>query len=280
MDNCRVVLVRTQIAGNLGATARIMRNMGLSQLVLVAPEADIHDRNARQLSTHGESILDSARIVATLDEAVGDCSWVVATSARIGGMIRKHPAPPDAAMSGLVEVMNTGPVALMFGPEPSGLTDAEITRCQALISIPADPGYPALNLAQAVAICLYELRRAWLKRTQPEHPPEPLAPFEMQERMFAQLRSALEAIHFLYGSNADYLMHGVRQLIGRARPTQTEVDILFGLARQMRWYVGQGNSSQRHEGHQDTKDRSFVSLGGEFKPGTAVESPPRRHNSA
>ena len=97
MDNCRVVLVRTQVAGNLGATARVMRNMGLSRLVLVAPEADIHDRNARQLSTHGESILDAARIVATLEEAVADCGLVVATSARTGGMIRKQPVPPDEA---------------------------------------------------------------------------------------------------------------------------------------------------------------------------------------
>src|SRR5207248_7182359 len=133
LSGCRVVLVRTQIAGNLGATARVMRNMGLSQLVLVAPEADIHDRNARQLSTHGESILDSARIVATMDEAIAECRFVVATSARVGGMIRKHPVPPDEAMPGLVEVMQSSPVALVFGPEPNGLTDAEITRCHTLV---------------------------------------------------------------------------------------------------------------------------------------------------
>lgn len=241
MDACRVVLVRTQIAGNLGATARVMRNMGLSRLVLVAPEADIHDRNARQLSTHGESILDAARIVPTLEEAVADCGLVVATSARTGGLIRQHPVPPAEAMPGVVEVMESSPVALVFGPEPSGLTDAEITRCHLLVSIPADSAYPALNLAQAVAICLYELRRAWLKRTRPEPLPEPPAPFEMQDRMFGKLRNALEGIHFLYGPHADSLMHGVRQLIGRARPTQTEIDILFGLARQIQWYVRHGS---------------------------------------
>src|SRR5262245_44883667 len=99
MDNCRVVLVRTQVAANLGATARVMRNMGLSRLILVAPQADPADRNALQLSTHGQPILESAKIVPSLEEAVADCGWVVATSARVGGMIRKQPAAPDVAMS-------------------------------------------------------------------------------------------------------------------------------------------------------------------------------------
>jgi tRNA/rRNA methyltransferase len=150
-------------------------------------------------------------------------------------------------------------VALVFGPEPSGLTDEEITRCHYLIHIPADPSYPALNLAQAVAICVYELRRAWLKRTgvacprslqgveNPSPPPlatfenaecaPPLANFAEQERMFAHLRTALEEIHFLYGPKANALMHALRHLIGRAQPTEHEIGVLFGLARQIRWYV-------------------------------------------
>jgi tRNA C32,U32 (ribose-2'-O)-methylase TrmJ len=88
-----------------------------------------------------------------------------------------------------------------------------------------------------VAICLYELRRAWLKQTAPiVSLPEP-APFEMQERLFADLRAALEDIHFLYGQSADSLMHALRHLIGRAKPTAMEVDILLGLARQIRWFT-------------------------------------------
>jgi TrmH family RNA methyltransferase len=239
MDNCRVVLVRSKFAGNIGATARVMRNLGLSQLVLVAPEANRDDRQARQMSTHGESILDAARIVSSLDEAVADCGLVVSTSARYGGLVRKHPVLPEEIMPEVVTVMETSPTALVFGPESSGLSDAEITRCHALLHIPADPTYPALNLAQAVAICLYELRRAWLRRIPAEKVPELPAPFAMQDRMFTRLRSALEAIHFLYGPHADSLMHALRHLLGRARPTQTEVDILFGLARQIQWYVEQ-----------------------------------------
>jgi tRNA/rRNA methyltransferase len=238
LHNCRVVLVRPEVAGNLGATARVMRNMGLSQLALVAPKADLTNREARRLSTHGEAILESARVVAELGEAVADCTLVAGTSARIGGLFRKQSlGTPEEVLPHLAAAAAAAPVALVFGPEPTGLTNAEVTRCHYLIHIPADPEYPALNLAQAVAICLYELRRAWLRLTEPPRPPEQAAPFAMQERMFTDLRTALEEIHFLYGENADTLMHALRHLIGRAQPTAMEVDVLFGLARQLRWYV-------------------------------------------
>jgi tRNA/rRNA methyltransferase len=213
-----------------------MLNMGLSDLVLVAPEADIHDREARKLSTHGESILDIARIAADFWEAVADCILVAGTTARTGKLIRGQFAAPGEIMPGLVEASAKGPVALVFGPEPNGLTDEEITRCHYLIHIPADPGYPALNLAQAVAICVYEFLSAWLRQNAATDKPAP-ASFAEQEKMFENLRSALEEIHFLYGPKADSLMHALRHLIGRAQPTEMEIGVLFGLARQIRWYV-------------------------------------------
>src|SRR5207249_1801338 len=109
--------------------------------------------------------------------------------------------------------------------------------------IPTESSYPALNLAQAVAICLYELRQAWLKRTQPDMEQAAAASFAERERMFADLRTALEEIHFLYGPKADPLMHALRHLINRARPTEMEVGLLFGLARQIRWCVNRQQSS-------------------------------------
>ena len=164
MNHCRIVLVRPRIAANLGATARAMRNMGLSELVLVAPGADPEERNARQLSTHGEAILDHCRIVPELGDAVADCLFVAGTSARSAGVFRGQTAgPPDEVMPRLVEALALGPAALVFGPEATGLTNEEVARCHYLIHIPADPTYPALNLAQAVVVCLYELRRAWLR---------------------------------------------------------------------------------------------------------------------
>jgi tRNA/rRNA methyltransferase len=238
LAHCRVVLVRPKIAANLGATARIMRNMGLTDLVLVAPEADPSDREARRLSTHGEEILERCRVVPMLEEAVGDCALVAGTSARIGGRLRGQSVhTPDEVARQLVAVLTAGQAAIVFGPESSGLENAEVARCHYLMHIPADESYPALNLAQAVAICLYELRRAWLSRTSGVGEGTPVAPFGDQERMFAHLRMALEDIHFLYGPTADSLMHAIRHLIGRALPSPMEVNVLHGLARQIRWYA-------------------------------------------
>jgi tRNA/rRNA methyltransferase len=239
LTNCRVVLVRTEVAANIGATARVMRNMGLTDLVLVAPVADPNDRNARQLSTHGEEILDRCRIVPDLAEAVGDCLFVAGTSARLGGLFRRQSlGTPAEILPRLVEILPAGPAALVFGPEPSGLTNAEVSRCHYLLHVPTKPAYPALNLAQAVAICLYELRVAWLRHTEPPAPRDAPAPMSQQERMYDHLRIALEEVHFLYGDKADSLMHALRHLIGRAGPTPMEVEMLFGLARQLRWFAG------------------------------------------
>jgi tRNA/rRNA methyltransferase len=237
LSNCRIVLVRTQVAANLGASARVMRNFGCEQLVLVAPRADPADREARKLSTHGEAILDRVRVVATLDEALADCVLAAGTSARVGGPFRRQSVgTPDEVATRLAASLDAGPVALVFGPEPTGLLDEEVTRCHYLIHIPADESYPALNLAQAVAICLYEVHKAWKRQKPAAERPQPAA-FADQERMFAHLRTALEEIHFLYGTNADSLMHALRHLIGRAQPSAMEVDLLFGLARQIRWFV-------------------------------------------
>jgi tRNA/rRNA methyltransferase len=239
LSNCRVVLVRPEVAANVGATARAMRNFGLREFVLVAPKADPSDREARRLSTHGESILQACQVVPEFGDAVADCVLVAGTSARTGGLFREQSVGwPDEVLPRLVAALEQGPVALVFGPEPSGLTNEEVSRCQFLIHIPSDAEYPALNLAQSVAICLYELRRQWL-RVMTARPAELPAPFDEQERMYAHLRQGLEAIHFLYGDKADALMHAVRHLIGRAGPTTMEIGVLHGLARQMEWVAGQ-----------------------------------------
>lgn len=238
MAELRVVLVRPQIAANIGATARVMRNMGLSDLVLVAPEADPLDANARQLSTHGEALLHSARIVPDLPTAVADCVRIAATSAKVEGRIRNQSqALPGEVVPRLVDDLAHGPVALVFGPERDGLRTAEVGLCQHLIHIPTDDGYPALNLAQSVAICLYEYRLARLGARVPSEV-VPI-PFELQDRMFAALRDGLERIGFLYDERANALWHAVRQLLARAGPSEQEAKILLGLARQLRWFSEQ-----------------------------------------
>ena len=240
LDRCRIVLVRPHYAGNLGSVARVMRNFGLSDLVLVAPYASTNDLDARRLATHGLSLLDAARVVPDLGDAVADCVLTLATSALTAGVVRRGMiGPPAETMPPLLAATVRGPVALVFGPEPHGLSNEEIARCHGLVHIPVDPEYKSLNLAQAVTICCYELRKAWsaavaVDRATP--PPGPVvAPHVDQERMFEHLREGLAAVGYLFGHRAESLMHGVRQLIGRAMPTPQEVKLLHGLARQLLW---------------------------------------------
>jgi tRNA/rRNA methyltransferase len=238
MQNLRVVLVRPHFPGNLGSVARVMHNFGCSKLTLVEPLADHRDPEARRLATQGEFILDDARMVSDLPCALTDCVLVAATSANVEGVVRQTGAVTLRELAPALASAR-GPVALVFGPEPSGLTTAETNLCHYLIHIPANPAYPALNLAQAVGITLYELSFA------SRLPSAELvsASFAEQERMFERLRAALEAIHFLYGPKSDSLMHAVRHLIGRAQPTPAEVRILHGLARQLEWVAAHGPSS-------------------------------------
>jgi tRNA/rRNA methyltransferase len=214
-----------------------MRNFGLTDLVLVAPEADICDREAKRISTHGQEILDRARIVEQFEDALADCVMVAGTSARSGGLFRKQSAGTLAdIMPRVLSALPAGPIALVFGPERTGLTNDEVARCHYLMHIPTDASYSALNLAQAVAITLYELRTVWLRGSNVEHAHEwKPANNKSLEHMFGQLEHALKAIHFLYGPKGDSLMHAVRHLISRALPSEMEVDVLRGLARQMEW---------------------------------------------
>lgn len=243
LSPCRVVLVGPEVAGNLGATARVMRNMGLSDLWLVSPKASPDDPQARQFSTHGEEILRNARIVPRLSDALASCVLALGTSARLGGPFRRQSVRSPRQIGWLiVETLSSGPVALVFGREPSGLTNDELTQCHYLVHIPTDPGYGALNLAQAVAICLYEVRCAALEYPSIESASHQPADHQAQSRMFEHLREALEKIHFLYGETADPLMHALRHLIGRAMPSEMELGVLHGLARQLLWVAGKGNS--------------------------------------
>lgn len=237
----RIVLVRPEVAGNVGSTARVMHNFGLEELVLVAPVADPRDRQARQMATHGEDLLERAIIVPSLDEAIADCVLVAGTSANIAGHVRGLTVGSlKNVLPRVVEALSFGPVAILFGPEPSGLSNAEVMRCHYLMHIPTTNVYAALNLAQAVGICCYELRQLLnqdpnleAKLVESGKVERNIASVAEQERMFAHLRSALEAVHFLYDDRADALFHAVRHLLARAGLSSQEVSILHGVARQL-----------------------------------------------
>lgn len=237
MKACRVVLVRPEVAGNIGAAARVMRNFGLDDLVLVAPVADRLDAQARARATrHGLAVLEAARVVADLESALADCVLAAATSALTGGLYRRQTAATAEELAPrVVEAMASGKVALVFGPEPHGLSNDEVARCHWLMHVPAEEEYSALNLAQAVAICAYEVHRAWRRGGAAPAAEEAVAPYAEQERMFAHLQRGLEAVGYLDGVRGDVLMFALRNLIARARPSAMEVRLLHGLARQLAW---------------------------------------------
>ncbi len=137
--------------------------------------------------------------------------------------------------------MPSGKVAIVFGPESSGLTNDQVQLCHFLIHIPTSEEYPALNLAQAVAICLYELRRAWLRREAGGEQGAEMARWEEQAHLFQELEAGLEKVRYLKGIRGKALMHALRHLIGRAGPSPMEVRLLFGLARQLQWVARQAN---------------------------------------
>ncbi|MEZ6139900.1 MAG: RNA methyltransferase [Zavarzinella sp.] len=242
LSNTRIVLFEPHYPGNVGSVARVMHNFGLKQLFLVNPLADHLSPEARRLATHGEHLLDQAVRCQTLQEALTDCGYVLCTSASIDGFQRSHHyGRPDELLAKFVPTLAVGNSALVFGPEPSGLSNHEIAQCHGIIRIITAPEFTSLNLAQAVTICCYELHRQGMHAIGSAMvPTQKIAPYEQQERMFQELRSSLELIHFLYGTKADPLMAAIRHLIGRAHPSPNEVRILHGLARQLRYIMENG----------------------------------------
>jgi tRNA/rRNA methyltransferase len=236
IELCRIVLVRPEVAGNIGAVARVMCNFGLNDLVLVQPKGDHQSTQARSRAANAENLLEQARIVESLEAALVGCMASAATSARADGIIRgTGVGTPEQVIGQMTPLLQHGPVALVFGPEPSGLTNNEVSRCDQLMTIPTSSVYPVLNLSHAVAICVYELyRQAGAMQESSEEPP---AHDDEREAMLQHLKAGLQDLHFLWDEKAEQLFHGLRRLICRARPTANEVSLLHGIARQMQWVV-------------------------------------------
>ncbi|HQR07481.1 MAG TPA: RNA methyltransferase [Gemmatales bacterium] len=249
---CSIVLVRTKFAGNLGAVARAMANFGVTDLRLVTPEADPQALEARAMASHGEAVLERSRRFATLVDAVADCGWVACTSSRLGGLFRHQNVVSlrEGVEQGRA-ASRRGRVALVFGPENDGLTNDEVSLCHQLIHISAHPDYYVLNLAQAVAISLYEWYQLAGAAASPEQAAAPASAGEL-DRMFEHLEDGLRAIHFVWGEKGPSVFHALRHLISRAQPTEVENKLLHGLARQMLWYAkrhpaGDGKKMEEEE---------------------------------
>lgn len=229
--NIHVVLVGTQHPGNIGAAARAMKTMGLSRLVLVAPEKPL-DEVAFRRSAGAEDVLGDAPVHATLADAVAECRLVLGCTAR-SRRVQLEQLEPDAAAGRVLQGALEGPVALVFGRERTGLTNEELQLCHASVHIPSDPAFSSLNLAAAVQVLAYEVRLAMLAAvpaTAAEVAPDAQpASHEQVEGFFAQLGQTLDQIDFHKGRSPDSAMRKLRRLFLRTGLTTHEVRLLRGV---------------------------------------------------
>jgi len=226
LDCLRIVLVQPTHPGNIGGVARAMKNMALETLWLVSPP-DFTGQGAVARAAGAIDVLERARVCATLDEALSDCTLVIGTSARD----RRIPWPSLSAQEAaerLVAEAVTGKVALVFGRERTGLTNEELDRCHFLVNIPANPDFSSLNLACAVQVLAYEIM---LARTAESRAPiaAERASNEDLARLYEHLESVLVEIDFLDPANPRKLMRRLIRLFNRAGLDQNELNILRGI---------------------------------------------------
>lgn len=233
----RIVLVGTQHPGNIGSAARAMKTMGLSRLVLVAPEK-APDRDTQAMAAGADDLVAAAPVFATLAEAVADCRWVLGCTARSRRIQLEPLHPRDAARRALLAAAS-GPVALVFGRERTGLDNDELQLCHAAVHIPSDPAFSSLNLAAAVQVLAYELRCAVLDAAgadaQPAVPMRTAPPGQGSashaelEGFFGQLAETLEQIDFHKGRAPESAMRKLRRLYLRANLDSADIRLLRGV---------------------------------------------------
>lgn len=261
LEPITIVLVSPQGALNLGSIARVMKNMGLSNLTLVDPRCDPHGDEARQMAVHAFDVLEQARIVATIPEAIADVTRTIATTGRSRSRSVETPLlPPEIGLPWLLDT----PSALIFGPEDRGLSNDELAYAQRFVCIPSTETYSSLNLAQAVAVCARDLVRAAQtsdldvidaarfvamnraasaiassegseKSEESEESKVNAAPVGQIEGYYDHLERVLLDIGYLQPHTATARMEKFRRLFNRSQLSSQEVAMLRGILRQVAW---------------------------------------------
>jgi tRNA/rRNA methyltransferase len=238
LEQVSVILVEPQGPLNVGAVCRVMMNFGFTDLRLVNPQADFLGDEARRMAVKAGTLLEGARLYGTLEEAVADCQLVIGTTRRFG-KYREDFLHPEEAAELLLPWTDQGRVALLFGREDHGLSTAELDLCQRLMTIPTHDELPSMNLAQSVAVCLYEVSRAFGRAQGVRGGGKRLASGKMLEGMFQHMRRTLLAIEFLDAQNPDHVLRTFRRVFGRAGLNDREVRILQGLWSRIDWLDGE-----------------------------------------
>ena len=232
-ERIRIVLVGTQHPGNLGSAARAMRTMGLTRMVLVAPEKK-PDFDTTSMAAGAESLVLQAPVFATLEDAVADCRLVLGCTARSRRIALEELLPREAGERVVAAAGGGADVALVFGRERTGLDNHELQLCHAAVHIPSDPDFSSLNLAAAVQVLAYELRMAMLSAeptpaSDADATAEPPASHAELEGFFAQLGETLDAIDFHKGRTPESALRKLRRIFLRADMNTREVRLMRGV---------------------------------------------------
>ncbi len=240
LENIRIVLVDPKYGGNIGAVCRVLMNMGITDLALVAPHNKLDWAEARKLAYHAEGLLEAHNVFQTLEEAVADCTVVAGTSARTG-MYRDHAGLPREIAPVVIDSAAHHKAALVFGREDKGLFNEELAVCTHIINIPSSELYRSLNLSHAVMVCCYELFLLAGGGSDYKPPEErsPEAGSAMRERLFETWSAMMLETGFCEEEKLGHMMLGLRRIFSRGKLTENDVRILLGLAKQSRWVAGE-----------------------------------------
>lgn len=224
----RFVLINTTHPGNIGATARALKNMGFSELYLVTPSDHLH-HEARVRSSGADDVLLNAIVTNSFQEAIADCHVVIGTSARERALPIPLLTAKEAANVSLSATMSGNKVAVLFGQERMGLTNEELAACHYHLFIPCNRDFPSLNLAAAVQIIAYELYQVYSQEPIKYLDSTSMVTARDMEQFYDHLEAMLIEIQFLNPKHPKHLMHKLRRLFNRVHLEQNEMNILRGI---------------------------------------------------
>lgn len=229
LSNIRIVLVKTFHPGNIGSTARAMKTMGVTDLVLVNP-LDFPSDEAIKMAAGADDVLSSSTICSSLRDAVKDCTVVIASTARSRGYDLPELTPEQSAEM-LFSGSKNNKVALIFGPERMGLSNEDLNLAKYRVTIPANPEYSSLNLAAAVQTLSYEILKQSIAQTDTEQlvMQRELPTTEQMEQYYGHLEETLQDSGFIIKNHPGEVMQKLRTLFARAQPDKTELNILRGI---------------------------------------------------
>ena len=237
LNNIRIVMIQTSHSGNIGAAARAMKVMGLSDLCLVSPKK-FPDDQATAMASGADNILQQATVVETLPEAIADCQIIIGTSARSTRYLQWPLRSARECGEYVADNVSDKKIAIIFGRERTGLTNDELDYCQSLVHIPTNPDYSSLNVASAVQLLSYEcsIHINDTERATPEtnkNRQEEIVDAKVMESFYQNLETVLQEIRYLDPKNPRHLMRRLRRLFGRISMTQSEMNILRGILSAM-----------------------------------------------